>query len=155
MRYDLVALARPVRFVTLHPFDDGNGRIARAVGDVVLARADAGAPRVYSLSAQIQRERDAYDEILERTQKGPLDVTPWLTWFVASLHRAIDCAHGTGDRVLHKASFWSRWRDTSFNARQRKVLGRVLDGFDGPLTNREWAAIAKCSSVINPRKTKY
>jgi Fic family protein len=132
-------------FVTLHPFDDGSGRIARAVSDLLLSRADTDAPRVYSLSAQIQRERDVYYEILERTQKGPMDVTPWLAWFVASLHRAIDGAHDTVDLVLRKARFWSHWRGVPFNARQLKVLGRVLDGFEGPLTNRKWAAIAKCS----------
>ncbi len=132
-------------FVTVHPFDDGNGRIARAVGDLFLARADASAQRFYSLSAQIQRERRAYYDILERTQKGPLDVTPWLIWFLGTLHRAVDSAGDMLGGVLLKARFWQRWAATPLNARQAKVLNRVLDGFEGKLTSSKWAALAKCS----------
>jgi Fic family protein len=133
-------------FVTIHPFDDGNGRIARAVGDLLLARADNSPQRFYSLSAQIQRERNDYYDILERTQKGTLDVTPWLRWFLGALDRAIDDAQHTLDAVLAKARFWQRWAGTSLNARQVKLLNRLLDGFEGKLTSGKWAAIAKCSS---------
>lgn len=132
-------------FVTLHPFDDGNGRIARAIGDLLLARADVSPQRFYSLSAQIQRERKAYYDILERTQKGAMDVTEWLAWFLHTLHRAIDQAQHTLDAVLTKARFWHCWALTPLNERQAKLLNRLLDGFDGKLTSSKWAAIAKCS----------
>jgi len=132
-------------FVTLHPFDDGNGRIARAIGDLLLARADDSPQRFYSLSAQIQRERKAYYDILERTQKGLLDVTEWLAWFLATLHRAVDQAQHTLDAVLEKARFWQRWATTPLNERQVKLLNRLLDGFEGKLTTSRWATIAKCS----------
>ena len=133
-------------FVTLHPFDDGNGRIARAIGDLLLARADGRSQRFYSLSAQIQRERKAYYDILERSQKGTLDVTAWLAWFLDSLHRAVDQAQLTLDAVLVKARFWQRLTAISLNERQVKLLNRLLDGFEGKLTNSKWAAMAKCSS---------
>lgn len=132
-------------FVTLHPFDDGNGRIARAIGDWLLARADGSAQRFYSLSAQIQRERKAYYDILERTQKESMDVTAWLAWFLATLHRAIDQSQRTLDAVLAKSRFWRHWAGTPLNARQAKLLNRLLDGFDGKLTSSKWAAIAQCS----------
>ncbi len=132
-------------FVTLHPFDDGNGRIARAIGDLLLARADGSPQRFYSLSAQIQRERKAYYDILERTQKRSLDVTEWLEWFLNTLHRAVDQAQHTLDAVLTKTRFWQRWATTPLNDRQVKLLNRLLDGFDGKLTSSKWAAIAKCS----------
>ncbi|GMV30583.1 MAG: hypothetical protein AMXMBFR59_27080 [Rhodanobacteraceae bacterium] len=132
-------------FVTLHPFDDGNGRLARAVGDLFLARADGSPQRFYSLSAQIQRERKAYYDVLERTQKGALDVTTWLSWFLATLARAVASAHSTLDAVLAKARFWQRWAGAPLNARQVKLLNRLLDGFEGRLTSSKWAAIAKCS----------
>lgn len=133
-------------FVTLHPFDDGNGRIARAVGDLLLARTDHSPQRFYSLSAQIQRDRKAYYEILERAQKGDMDVTDWLVWFLESLHRALDQAHQTLDAVLTKTRFWQRWAATPLNERQAKVLNRLLDGFDGKLTSSKWAAISQCSA---------
>jgi len=132
-------------FVTLHPFDDGNGRIARAVGDLFLARADGSPQRFYSLSAQIQRERRDYHAVLERTQKGTLDVTDWLAWFLATLGRAIVSAQATLDTVLAKARFWQRWAGIPLNERQAKLLGRLLDGLDGKLTSSKWARIAKCS----------
>jgi Fic family protein len=132
-------------FVTLHPFDDGNGRIARAMGDLLLARADGSPQRFYSLSAQIQRERKAYYDILERTQKGSLDVTEWLVWFLDALHRAVDQAQHTLDTVLSKARFWQRWASTPLNERQVQLLNRLLDSFAGKLTSSKWAAIAKCS----------
>ncbi len=132
-------------FVTLHPFDDGNGRIARAIGDLLLARADGSPQRFYSLSAQIQRERKAYYDILERTQKGSLDVTEWLTWFLDTLYQAVDQAQHTLDAVLAKARFWQRFAGTPMNERQVKLLNRLLDGFEGKLTTSKWAAIARCS----------
>ncbi len=139
-------------FVTLHPFDDGNGRIARAVGDLFLARADDSPQRFYSLSVQIQREHKAYYDILERTQKQSLDVTEWLAWFLCALHRAVDQAQHTLDAVLAKTHFWQHWAApgalfnvTPLNERQAKLVNRLLDGFDGKLTSSKWAAIAKCS----------
>jgi Fic family protein len=132
-------------FVTLHPFDDGNGRIARAVSDLLLARVDGSPQRFYSLSAQIQRERKDYYDILERTQKGTLDVTQWLSWFLATLNRAVGNARHTLDAVLVKARFWQRWATTPLNERQVNLLNRLLDGFEGKLTSSKWAAIAKCS----------
>ena len=132
-------------FVTLHPFDDGNGRIARAIGDLLLARADGSPQRFYSLSAQIQRERKAYYDILERTQKRSMDVTEWLVWFLDTLHRAVNQAQHTLDAVLTKARFWQRWATMPLNERQVKLLNKLLDGFEGKLTSSKWAAIAKCS----------
>jgi Fic family protein len=139
-------------FVTLHPFDDGNGRIARAVGDMALARAEASPHRFYSLSAQIQRERSDYYNILERTQKSGddsedgTDITDWLMWFLGCLHRAIQGAQSTVDAVVAKGKFWQRSAHMSLNPRHVKVLNRLLDGFEGKLTNSKYAAIAKCSS---------
>lgn len=139
-------------FVTLHPFDDGNGRIARAVGDMALARTEASPHRFYSLSAQIQRERGDYYNILERTQKsgsdadGGTDITEWLAWFLGCLHRAIQGAQSTVDVVVAKGKFWQRAAHMGLNARQVKVLNRLLDGFEGKLTNSKYAAMGKCSS---------
>jgi Fic family protein len=132
-------------FVTLHPFEDGNGRISRAIGDLLLARADGSPQRFYSVSAQIQRERKAYYDILEQTQKRSMDVTEWLAWFLDTLHRAVDQAQHTLDAVLTKARFWQHWATTPLNARQVKLLNKLLDGFEGKLTSSKWAAIAKCS----------
>ena len=132
-------------FVTLHPFDDGNGRVARAIGDLLLVRADGSPQRFYSLSAQVQREREAYYDILERTQKRSLDVTEWLAWFLDTLQRAVDQAQHTLDAVLIKARFWQHWATKPINERQVKLLNKLLDGFEGKLTSSKWAAIAKCS----------
>lgn len=132
-------------FVTIHPFDDGNGRIGRAVGDMALARAEQSAQRYYSLSAQIQRERKDYYERLELTQKSDLDVTVWLEWFLSCLLRAVQGAQATLASVLHKASFWQHWAGTPMNDRQIKLLNKLLDGFDGKLTSSKWASISKCS----------
>ncbi|MFD5180944.1 Fic family protein [Nocardia sp. NPDC058379] len=134
-----------LRFVTIHPFDDGNGRIARALGDVLLARADGSIRRFYSVSAQIQRDRKSYYDILERTQKGSLEVTDWLRWFLETMGRAIASADANVDTVLQKARFWRRWDQTALNARQITVLNRLLDGFDGKLTTRKWAVLTKSS----------
>ena len=133
-------------FVTIHPFDDGNGRIARAIGDMALARADQSSQRFYSLSAQIQKERKDYYALLEKTQKGNLDATEWLSWFLACLLRALQEADQVLSGVLVKANFWRHWAGTPLNERQIKVLNRVLDGFEGKLTNKKWAASSKCSS---------
>lgn len=133
-------------FVTVHPFEDGNGRIARAVGDMALARAERSAQRFYSLSAQIQRERKDYYGMLERTQKGTLDVTDWLEWFLGCMLRAIQGAEETLAAVLTKASFWQRWAGTPMNERQIKLLNKLLDGFEGKLTSSKWAAMTKCSA---------
>ena len=132
-------------FVTLHPFDDGNGRIARAVGDMALARAEQSAQRFYSLSAQIQRERKDYYDLLERTQKSTLEVTDWLEWFLGCLLRALQGAELTLSAVLSKARFWQHWAGTALNDRQIQLINRLLDGFDGKLTSSKWAAIAGCS----------
>ncbi len=131
--------------VTLHPFDDGNGRIARAVGDMALARSDRTVQRFYSLSAQIQKERSDYYAVLERTQKGDMDVTDWLMWFLGCLQRAISQAQGMLAVVLDKARFWERFAASPMNPRQIKVLNRLLDGFDGKLTTSKWGKLAKCS----------
>lgn len=132
-------------FVTLHPFDDGNGRIARAIADMALARSEGTGQRFYSMSAQIRTERNAYYSILEVTQKGTCDITAWLIWFLDNLSCAIDKAHDTLESVLAKASFWERFAKTPLNERQIKVLNRVLDGFEGKLTTTKWAKLAKCS----------
>jgi Fic family protein len=132
-------------FVTLHPFDDGNGRIARAIGDLFLSRADGSLQRFYSLSAEIQRQCKAYYDALERTQRQTMDVTEWLAWFLETLHRAIDQAQRTLDTVLTKTRFWQQWAATPLNERQVKLVNRLLDGFEGKLSSGKWAAIAKCS----------
>jgi Fic family protein len=133
-------------FVTIHPFDDGNGRIARTIADMQLARADGIAQRFYSMSAQIRLERKAYYDILEKTQKGTLDVTEWLEWFLACLDRAMSASETTLGGVLHKARTWEVLATKALNERQRLMINRLLDGFEGKLTSSKWAKIAKCSS---------
>ncbi|MFN0085224.1 MAG: Fic family protein [Blastocatellia bacterium] len=132
-------------FVTIHPFEDGNGRIARAIADLALARSEQSAQRFYSMSSQIRQERGAYYTMLETTQKGGLDVTPWLTWFLECLDRAFDGAERTLASVIRKARFWDWLKDRPLNERQRKVLNRMLDGFEGKLTSSKWAKLANCS----------
>ena len=133
-------------FVTIHPFDDGNGRIARAIADMSLARSEASPQRFYSMSAQIQLERQAYYEMLEATQKGDLDITRWLEWFLGCLDRAFDGAEAILSSVFRKAEFWRVNAATSLNDRQRDILNRLLDGFEGKLTSSKWAKIEKCSA---------
>jgi len=133
-------------FATIHPFDDGNGRIARAIADLALARSERSAQRFYSMSSQIRQERAAYYDILERTQRGTLDVTPWMEWFLACLSRAIDGAQTTLAAVLAKARFWQALGAVPLNERQRLLLNRLTEGFEGTLTTSKWATIAKCSS---------
>ena len=133
-------------FVTVHPFDDGNGRIARAVADMALARSEGSPQRFYSMSSQIMRERDDYYDILERTQRGTMDVSAWQEWFLVCLGRAIDDAQATLSGVLAKARFWESAARVPLNGRQRLVVGRLLDGeFRGKLTTSKWAKLAKCS----------
>lgn len=132
-------------FVTLHPFDDGNGRIARAIADMALARSERSSQRFYSMSTQIRYERNDYYNMLERTQKGDMDVTPWLEWFLDCLDRAIDGAQSTLIGVLGKAEFWNRISAQPLNERQSSILNRLLDGFEGKLTTSKWAKLGKCS----------
>lgn len=132
-------------FVTIHPFEDGNGRMARAVADMMLARSEQSARRFYSMSAQIRAERKAYYEMLEATQKGGLDITPWLDWFLACLGRAFESSESIVATVLVKARFWQTHSGADLNPRQRTMLNRLLDGFEGKLTSSKWAQIAKCS----------
>ncbi|WP_324680721.1 Fic family protein [Hymenobacter sp. GOD-10R] len=132
-------------FVTIHPFDDGNGRIARAIADLQLSRADGTGQRCYSMSAQIQAERQAYYDLLETSQRGSLDLTSWLTWFLSCLGRALTRAEQTLAQVLAKAQFWERHQQTTLSERQRRLVTRLLDGFEGKLTTSKWARMAKCS----------
>jgi Fic family protein len=132
-------------FVTIHPFDDGNGRIARAIADMSLARSEDSSQRFYSMSAQIHLERKAYYDMLEATQKGELDITPWLEWFLGCLDRAFDGAENTLAAVFQKADFWKKHAAAKINERQRDILNRLLDGFEGKLTSSKWALIEKCS----------
>jgi Fic family protein len=132
-------------FVTIHPFEDGNGRIARAIADMALARSEQSPQRFYSMSAQIRLERKAYYDQLEATQKGDLDVTSWLQWFLTCLDRAFNAADAIFASVLVKARFWETHDATALNPRQRLMLNRLLDGFEGKLTSSKWAVIAKCS----------
>ncbi len=132
-------------FVTVHPFDDGNGRIARAIADMALARSEKSPQRFYSMSAQIRQERNAYYEILERTQKAGMDVTPWMEWFLACLGRAIEGAQTALSAILAKAKFWERVQQTTVNERQRLVLNKMLDGFEGKLTTSKYAKLTKSS----------
>ncbi len=132
-------------FVTIHPFEDGNGRIARAIADMMLARSEQSSQRFYSMSLQIRQERNVYYRSLEETQKGTLEITKWLEWFLDCLGRAIDEAAGTLATVTNKARFWESHTTVSFNDRQRLLLNKLLDGFEGKLTSSKWAALAKCS----------
>jgi len=133
-------------FVTIHPFDDGNGRIGRAIADMALSRADQSRDRFYSLSSQIMKERQGYYLHLERSQKGSLDASEWLAWFLQCLINAIDSANSNLYSTLAKTQFWQHWQGVPFNERQIKLLNRLLDGFEGNLTNKKWSLIAKCSA---------
>lgn len=133
-------------FVTIHPFDDGNGRIARAIADMLLARSEGSSRRFYSMSAQIREERGDYYAILERTQKGSMDVTPWMEWFLGCLTRAIEGAQAALSGVIARARYWEKLRDVPLNERQRLMIGRLLEGFEGKLTTSKWAALTKSSN---------
>ncbi|MFH0702893.1 MAG: Fic family protein [bacterium] len=132
-------------FVTLHPFDDGNGRIARALSDMLLARAENISQRFYSMSVQLTKERNAYYNMLERTQKGTLDITDWILWFLDCLLRAIENTKETLTAIFNKALFWQKFSGQILNNRQKKVINRLLDGFEGNLTSSKWAKLCKCS----------
>jgi Fic family protein len=132
-------------FVTIHPFDDGNGRIARAIADWHLARSEGTPQRFYSMSAQIRQERSVYYDMLERTQKGTLDITPWMQWFLECLGRAFERTDVTLGAILRKTRFWERHAHEPTNDRQRDMVNRLLDGFEGKLTTVKWAAIESCS----------
>ncbi|MCH5246013.1 MAG: Fic family protein [Muribaculaceae bacterium] len=141
----LMAAIAHLWFVTIHPFDDGNGRIGRTLADMSLARLDEDSARYYSMSAEINRNKKAYYEILEKTQKGNLDITEWLLWFFKCLENAIDRASSTIEHTLQKTAYWEKFRDVEINERQRKVINRLWDGFDGKLTSSKWAKICHCS----------
>lgn len=132
-------------FVTIHPFEDGNGRISRTIADMYLARLDEDGSRYYSMSAEINRNKKSYYEVLERTQKGILDITEWMLWFLGCLERAILRTSGIVSRILQKSVYWDKFRDVEINERQRKVINRLWDGFDGKLTSSKWAKICRCS----------
>jgi Fic family protein len=142
-------------FVTIHPFDDGNGRIARAIADRSLAQSENSSQRFYSMSAQIRQERNAYYDLLEKTQRGSLDITPWMEWFLGCLGRAFDGTETTLSSVLRKARFWEKYRHATLNDRQRLVLNRMLGGFDGKLNSSKWARLAKCSQDTAHRDIQY
>ena len=132
-------------FVTIHPFADGNGRIARAITDMQLARADQNTQRFYSMSAQIGNERNVYYEMLENTQKGTLNITDWLTWFLKCLDRALSTTETTLQKVVYKAKLWEGLSTQNLNDRQQKMLNMLVDGFEGKLTSMKWAKITKTS----------
>lgn len=132
-------------FVTIHPFDDGNGRITRAITDMMLARSDKSNKRFYSMSSQIKIERKQYYENLEKTQKGNSDITDWILWFLQCLINAINSTEVILSKVLYKAEFWKSHKTKILNERQQKIINKLLDGFDGKLTTSKWAKINKCS----------
>lgn len=132
-------------FVTIHPFDDGNGRIARAISDMMLARSEGSSHRFYSMSSQMRLERSDYYGVLERTQHGTLDITPWMEWFLGCMARAVEGAHTTLAGVIAKSRTWDALRAVALNERQRLVINLLIDGFEGKLTTSKWATLAKCS----------
>ena len=132
-------------FVTIHPFEDGNGRIARVLTDMALAQDESLAERYYSLSSRIMQERDSYYDILEKSQKGPLDITEWLNWFLLCYLRALEDSENTISTVLRKAEFWRRHVESELNKNQKKVVNRLLDGFEGDLTTRKYVSMTKTS----------
>lgn len=141
----IMAAVAHLWFVTIHPFDDGNGRISRTLSDMFLARLDDSYMRCYSMSAEINRNKKAYYDILEKTQKGSLDITEWILWFFSCLENAVTRASATIDTSLQKAQFWERYSEIPINERQRKVINKLCDGFEGKLTSSKWAKICSCS----------
>jgi Fic family protein len=133
-------------FVTIHPFEDGNGRIARAIADMSLARSEGSSRRFYSMSAQIRDERGEYYGLLERTQQETMDVTAWMEWFLGCLTRAIEGAQSALSGVIEKARYWEKLRDVPLNERQRLVINKMLEGFEGKLTTSKWATLTKSSN---------
>ena len=141
----LKAAIAHIWFITIHPFEDGNGRIARAIFDMLLARSEQSSQRFYSMSAQISHERNDYYDVLERTQKGSLDITKPLNWFLCCLGRAFENVESLLEDILRKAHFWDTYKTIALNDRQRMILNKLLDGFEGNLTSTKWAKLAKCS----------
>lgn len=133
-------------FVSIHPFDDGNGRIARAIADMVLAKADADKQRFYSMSAQIRLQRKAYYEVLEKNQRGQLDISTWLLWYMNCLDKALNASDVVVKRVLSKSKFWDEHAARAINERQRLMINKLFDGFEGKLNSSKWAKITKCSA---------
>lgn len=133
-------------FITIHPFDDGNGRIARAITDMLLARSDGSSQRFYSMSNQILNDRKAYYDILEKTQRSDGDITGWLMWFIQCLDGALNSNENILESILAKARFWDTHAQTLLNKRQKRMLNKLLDGFDGKLSSGKWAKITKCST---------
>ncbi|MEM6967532.1 MAG: Fic family protein [Bacteroidota bacterium] len=133
-------------FLTIHPFEDGNGRMARALTDLLLARSDGVVQRYYSMSSQILKQRKAYYDILEKSQKSTLDITMWLDWFIACLAGALDTSSEILAKVMRKAKFWNQHVLESFNARQKLMLNKLMDDFSGKLTSKKWAKMTKCSA---------
>lgn len=142
-------------FVTIHPFDDGNGRIGRTLADMYLSFGDGEGTRYFSVSSEINREKKAYYETLESTQKGGLDITEWILWFLSCLEQAIKGALDTVNRTVGKARYWNQWSHISVNERQRKVLNRLWDGFEGKLSTSKWAKICHCSQDTAWRDIRY
>ena len=134
-----------LQFVTIHPFDDGNGRIARALADMQLARADQSVQRFYSMSSQIRKERKKYYTILEKIQKGDLDITNWIIWFLECIERAIDNSEENLSSVLSKWKFWDRHSSSILNERQRKMINKLFSDYEGKLISSKWAKMNKCS----------
>lgn len=141
-------------FIIIHPFDDGNGRIARALSDMLLARSENSSQRFYSLSNQILIEKKMYYEILQKVQHSSGDISKWLDWFLNCLHRALISTDETFKRVLYNAEFWNKHRETILNSRQRLILNKLLDGFDGKLKTSKWAKITHCSADTALRDIK-
>jgi len=141
-------------FIIIHPFDDGNGRIARALSDLLLARSEDSSQRFYSLSSQILIERKIYYDILQKVQHSSGDITKWLDWFLNCLYRALKSTEGTMKNVTRKADFWDKHKETALNSRQNLMLNKLLDGFEGKLKTSKWAKIAKCSADTALRDIK-
>lgn len=142
-------------FITLHPFEDGNGRIARAITDMMLAKAENTSYRFYSMSAQIQKEKNDYYKILEHTQKGDSDITDWIEWFLKCLLSSIKSSEKLIADILNKAKLWQKFNQCNLDEKQRKIINMLLDGFEGHLTSSKWAKICKCSQDTAIRSINY
>ena len=132
-------------FVAVHPFDDGNGRLARTITDMLIARLNGAKSMYYSVSAELMKNRKDYYSLLERVTCGELDITEWIVWFLQCVDAAVSVSEAKLENVLKKTAFWDRNADLPCNERQRKILNRLFDGFEGPLTSSKWAKICKCS----------
>jgi Fic family protein len=140
------AIVAHLWFVTIHPFDDGNGRLTRIITEMLLARSSNSSYRLYSVSSQIMKERNNYYDILESTQKGNGDITKWLLWFLQCIEKSIDSAESSMNNILTRNIFWQKNSDLSFNTRQKDMINRLFTDFDGKLTSSKWAKITKCSA---------